>query len=238
MSSAKAKLALTFIFFYSTFAICVSSNELHFGIQLAKENTYRDTLTPSLDFHYRPYSWGQAKIGTNVLISSKAVEGLIYRFEALLKPFSWIEFLFRGNQRAEFSNAFSHTSLLGLTTFQFKPVTPITFFISAGAYQRWGVVNRSTLLPFTPKPSFSQYDFATELGVKSTFSQTLSGILKVATFDPWEVYNLNNPFIESSIELGKPKTTEKWLATFRYHLLLGFGRLDRLTFGLTYVTSW
>jgi hypothetical protein len=100
------------------------------------------------------------------------------------------------------------------------------------------VLNHLNLIPFSNETSFSQFDYATELGFTMPLSPHLKGLMKISTFDPWEVYNLNNPFIETSFYLGAPENPSQWLATFRYQLLLGFGRLDRLTFGLTYLMQW
>ena len=236
--NAKAKKLLTLFLFFPLFELCASTHELQFGAQLSKENTYRDTLNPFLDYSNSPLSWFQIKTGTGLLISTKDLESFTYRIELTATPTSWLAFVIRGSQRAQLPEAFSRTSLLGAAKLRGDLGKEFSFFLSAGFYERWVALNHANFFPFSTESSFSQQDFATELGFTLSLSPTLRGLMKVATFDPWEVYNLNNPFIETSFYLGAPDKPSQWLATFRYHLLLGFGRLDRLTFGLTYLTQW
>jgi len=236
--NAKVKTFFLLSVFFPLVGLFASPHELQFGSLVSKENTYRDTLNPFLDYHHNPLSWLQMKAGTGLLVSVKDLEGLNYRFEATATPVPWLSFIIRGSQRAQFPEAFSRTSFLGLTKLQVSPWKEFSFFASFGFYKRWIVLDHANLIPFVNQSSFSQDDFATELGFTSTLSSNLTSLLKVATYDPWEVYNLNNPFVETSFYFGAPEATHKWLATFRYQLLLGFGRLDRMTFGLAYLTQW
>ena len=234
VSNVRAKLILTLFLFLPFFQAFASTHELYFGAQLNQENSYRDTLNPSVDYRHNPLAWLEMKTGAGLLFSTQDLESFNYRFEIIAQPSPWLSFLVRGSQRAQLPESFSRTCLLGLVQLQASLGTDFLLFASGGFYQRWVFLNQAHLFPFGSGLSFSQYDFATELGFAYPISSTLRGLMKIATFDPWEVYNLNNPFVETSFYFSRPEASSKWLATFRYQLLLGFGRLDRLTFGLTY----
>ncbi|MFM8269954.1 MAG: hypothetical protein ACKN9V_07175 [Pseudomonadota bacterium] len=236
--NGKVKSVLLLCVFLSSLSFCAPSDELYLGIQFSKENTYRDTLNPSLDYFHNFFPWAHTRMGTSLLVSTKDVEGLIYRFDLTLEPTSWFGFFLKGAQRTHFPEGLSRTSLLGLATIQVSPWNLFSFFFSAGWYKRWTVLTHSSLIPFSNPASFSQYDWATEIGIRTTLTKDLSGLFRIATFDPWDVYNLNHPFIESAFTWGPAESKSKWIATFRYQLLLGFGRLDRLTFGLSYLLPW
>jgi hypothetical protein len=95
----------------------------------------------------------------------------------------------------------------------------------------------ASLFPVITKSSFSEHDFSTEIGFLTQISQIKLG-LRVATFDELEVYNLNNPFVESVFFLPTESEKDCWSLTMRYQLTLGFGRLDRILVGLNYLKDW
>lgn len=235
MLSVRVK-ALLLLFFISFFSFSAPLNELGIGIQLAKENSYRDTGAPFFDFLYRTTPYLNLKLGTGIFISTKDIEGLIYRIEAETSPLPWLSLIFRSAQRSQFPEGFSHHSLLGAARVYGSPWSGISLFLTLGWYKRWGFLKSASPFSFLTGASFSQDDLATEIGMSASLYPSLEGKLKIATFDPWETYNLNNPFVETSFCFGNPESQDKWLATLRYHLLLGFGRLDRLTFNVFYVT--
>lgn len=233
--------AKTLFFLFCTFSVLshsAPSSEVLVGLQLAKENVYKDTAGPFFEFYYKPSSFLKLKSGSGVFLSRTHLESLIYCIELEAKPLSWISFLVRGSHRSQIQEDFSGSSFLSLLRLEAFSGRRLSFFGSGGWYHRWIMLNHSSLLPFAGASSFTQHDFATELGFKLGLSRTLETQLRLSTFDNWDVYNLNNPFIESAFWIGDTSKSAKWLATFRYQLLLGFGRLDRLVFGLFYFNRW
>ena len=72
------------------------------------------------------------------------------------------------------------------------------------------------------------------LGTKILFSSKLSTLFKVATFEELSVYNLNNPFLQGEVSYQPVAQDWELSLLFRYRLLLGFGRMDSLTTGVSY----
>ncbi|NBT59795.1 hypothetical protein EBT16_13525 [bacterium] len=238
MLSAKAKPLLLLFFLNSVLALCSPLHELQLGLQATYESSYRDSAGPFFDYSYSPYSFLKTKFCSGLLWSRSEMESITYCSESEFRATSWLSFLVRGSHRSQIRDTFSRTSVFGLGRIRALSGRPISFFASGGWYHRWVYLEQAHLFPGLHPTSFAQNDLVVELGVTLPMSASVDGLLRLATFDTWEVYNLNNPFVESSFLIGDKNKSEKWLATLRYQLLLGFGRLDRLTFGFFYTNRW
>jgi hypothetical protein len=53
---------------------------------------------------------------------------------------------------------------------------------------------------------------------------------EAASFDEYEVYNLNGPFLQVAVDHQRD-AGESWRAFARYQLLLGFGRPNEISVG-------
>lgn len=106
----------------------------------------------------------------------------------------------------------------------------VSLFAGAGWYKRYVLLRRVSIPAVPVRSSYSEHDFAFELGLNIFESSATFIQIKAATFNAVEVFNLNNPFGE--IELGHRFSESLTLSIFsRYQILLGFGRLDRFSMG-------
>lgn len=226
---------LVLVFFIGVFCSSLSFSS-QMGMQYVSENTYRSTLGPL--FLFNPLDSPKVKlgIGAGLLFSDKDWESMSYRAQFEIPLLTWFSLGFRSAHRFQIPETFSRTTFLGFIQLDSPRLGPIAFRFLGGWYKRFSFLERASVIPFVGSLNFSQHDFALDIGLISHLTQNIQGQVKVATFDELEVYNLNHPFVESAIAVVNPETQGTWAATFRYQLSLGFGRLDRLAFGLSYTT--
>ena len=129
------------------------------------------------------------------------------------------------------------TSLTHLALFSHLHTNQTQFlggFASLGWYQRWSRIE-GLLIP-TFSSSFREHDFLASLGLWLQVTQTWSFVLSAATYETFEIYNLNNPFGELRVRYS---LTSAWtLSTyFRYKIALGFGRWEEISLGINLVIS-
>lgn len=234
MLSAKLSLFffLAFIFFSQS-----ASGSLQTGLQFVSENTYRNTLNPIVVFEPKTAFWLSPRFSVGSGFSDKDWETFGYRMDLDIPLFDFFSISLRMGQRLQLPETFSRTSLLGFARLETTLFERLSLFFAGGWYKRWVQLNRASILPLAGTTSFSEHDFATELGLLLKFTRTQIG-LRVATFDELDVYNLNNPYIESRIFLPASSPQGRWSLLCRYHLSLGFGRLDKLTTGISYWLVW
>jgi len=219
------------------FVFCPSlSFSSQMGMQYVSENTYRNTLGPLFLFSPLDSPKLQLELGTGLLVSDKDWESVSYRAQLEIPLLTWFSLGFRGAHRFQIPETFSRTTFLGFVQVDSPRLGPIAFRFLGGWYKRFAFLERASVIPFAGSLNFSQHDFALDIGLISYLTQNIHWQVKVATFDELEVYNLNHPFVESAFFWVNPETQGTWAATFRYQLSLGFGRLDRLSFGLSYTT--
>lgn len=155
-----------------------------------------------------------------------------YKLDSKFFIFPWALFQVRAAHRLKLPAEFSDTTLM--PQFELSAhLKRFKFFVSAGLYYRFVSVTRGSLIPFYRETDFSDWDFATQFGVSTVLTSQLTWLNRVSTFDEVETFNLNHPFIESSLFWKKPQKSLTWGLLTRYQILLGFGRLDRLMVGLS-----
>ena len=108
-----------------------------------------------------------------------------------------------------------------------------SLFARVGWYERWGRLSNVIILPTPFFGDFRQHDFALAIGTEVPISSDWTFKATVSTFDHWEVYNLNNPYAEGELTQNLSDGTSI-AVLFRYQVLLGFGRWDRLMLGVHY----
>lgn len=224
---------LVILLFFSNLA----TGSLQTGLQFVAETTYRNTLNPLLVFEPKKKLWFGPRFSLGAGFSDKDWEQIGYRIDLDTQPLGGFSLSLRLGQRLQLPETFSRTSWLGLVRWDTTLFEKLSLFFSGGWYKRFVQLERTSILPLAGSPSFSEHDFATELGFLVDFTGTQLGV-RVATFDELEIYNLNNPFIESRIFLPGSSPLERWSLTLRYQLSLGFGRLDRFTTGISYGLDW
>jgi len=234
MSNLKLRLFLVFTSLSFAFSPSFASQ---FGAQHISENTYRNTLGPVVLFEPVALVHGKWDWALGSFFSDKDWESLLYRTQFEVAPFSWAQLGLRGSHRAQLSETFSHTTFLGYLTLLSPPLGPFGLSLTGGWYRRFTFLKRASVLPFLTRSDFSQHDFAVDFQIKTQWSARAHTLVRVSTVDELDVYNLNHPFVETSFSVQEDSRQRAWKAYFRYHISLGFGRLDRFTFGLAYQVS-
>lgn len=164
-------------------------------------------------------------------------DSLRYKIEISYHPFFFIAAFARLTHETLLTATVTVNHGLYGITLSPLPFETVQFFASLGWYQRLTLLTKATILP-SFRSSYTEHDFALELGFRFRISDSIRAYLKAATFEELEVYNLNNPFGEVG---GSVKTGfQNWeiFSFARYQILLGFGRLDTFSFGLGGRTSF
>lgn len=216
---------------------CRSSNAYQLGIQYQSESTYRNTFGPYLIYPIVSNPHWDLQGGSTVLFSNKDWEVVSNRLEAIIPIRNGIKVGTRLGHRVQLPEPFSRTSALGYIRWDAPSMGPVSFYFLGGWYYRFVQLDKVSIVPFVGRVSFSQQDFCTNLGFNISLTSSTSWKLALSTMDEMEVYNLNHPFIESSWGIVDPISQSQWLATIRSQVLLGFGRIDRLVFGLSYLKN-
>jgi len=228
MSSAILKALCFFLFSSITFGKTQTSLQYH------QENTYRNTVGP-LIFLDAPLSEHlTGSLGAALAFSSQDFEAMAYSSRFNFNPLPWTSLSLRLSHRMNLPETFSRTSLLFTTRMEGNLTSYLKFFGLIGWYKRFTQLRQAQAIPTFTQVSFSEHDFATEVGFNAAFSPRFEWTAKIATFDEVDTFNLNNPFVESTFVFSPEEGNSRWLASLRYQILLGFGRLDRLTFILGY----
>ncbi len=208
---------------------CFPNNEvgLRYWIESATYNRLNPTfktqheLSPNLDwelFASGKHTWKAA----NTVDAGTAIN---------LHPCSATRVQLRLSHHYLFESNASLTHLLLFGEVKIPIIAGSYFYGRLGWYERTGKLSGATYIPTPFLGQFQQHDFILTLGLFIPFSEKWNLNLYTSTIDDWEVYNLNNPFAEARLSWLQENKTEFSLL-FRYQILLGFGRLDRLLLGV------
>lgn len=120
------------------------------------------------------------------------------------------------------------STLFFLGDFRVYPASMVGIFVSLGWYNRFVHLDRGPVLPTFLNSSLSERGFALKLGTSLRLQQIETEFF-LATFNEWEVDNLQNPHLGFSLNF-KP-IASNWQATLtgRYKILLGFGTFDQFS---------
>lgn len=106
----------------------------------------------------------------------------------------------------------------------------LDWFGTFGWYERLSQAAGISILPLPSGGSEREHDFLFRFGFRYHFSDKWRTTLEAASYDEYEVYNLNGPFFQGAVE-NEIRPGDTWRAYARYQMLLGFGRPSELAFG-------
>ncbi len=192
--------------------------------------SYRDLFEPRVLGHFQPFNFLELEPAGAAAFSVKDWESISYKLEAVSKPLSFIELRIRASHKLFLPLTVSSSHLLYLMRLKTPEFLGIQFFTGLGWYQRFMQLNKSSILFFPFRNSYTEHDFALELGVQIDLGKDYFARLRAATFEEIDVYNLNHPMGELSFGIPIDSSLYLHLLT-RYQIGLGFGRLDNLVFG-------
>lgn len=157
-------------------------------------------------------------------------DSLHYQLGATFTPVSFIVLetgLFHA-QRFRALHATSH--LWAQAKCQSPSLSIFKGFISLGWYERWTRFDKVWAIP-TFQGDVHEHDFTFSLGLNAAVTPSWELSATLATWDAVEIFNLTHPFIE--LRSSHPFHGSASIDFYsRYQVLLGFGRLDSLAFGV------
>ncbi len=113
--------------------------------------------------------------------------------------------------------------------FHFAVLQSLHFFLDGGWHTQRTNLNGNTVLPVFSNASLLANNWALRVGFLFPVSESWGGKLWLGTFDDFEAYNLNHPFIQSEISFSD--SNRQYTLFARYHFALGFGRLAEFLLG-------
>ncbi len=122
------------------------------------------------------------------------------------------------------------TGLTAKAAFDTPVVGNFDVYGAFGWYERFSQASGISVLPIPGSQSEREHDFLFRFGLRYHFSDFWRAQFETASFDEYEVYNLNGPFFQAAVD-HVPAPGDVWRAYARYQMLLGFGRLDELVVG-------
>ena len=206
-------------------------NSLTLDSRFEYQNVQNDLGVFSATYQPAP-RWGlEFETSGRFSLSKKDLENWSYSLGTVLPLFSFVSTSMRLSQENWLGSSTAVSTLLFLLQFQSRPLSSIRLFLQGGWYRRFVTLNNAHFLPGFWGSNYSEHDFAVALGTEIRWSPSLTSQAKVATLEEISVFNLNNPFIEAAVAYW-PTESISWSLYSRYHLLLGFGRMDSLKVGL------
>lgn len=221
---------LKLAFFVASLSIAAPSLDLN--ARYLNDTTYLNTIEATALAEYPVYESLALSGGARTSFSRADFEGLEYKAEAQTRLLGFLKPGVRLHQHYLFADTLSVSHLLVTLRLEARPFSWLTLSLTPGWYRRFTHLNKVVFLPVF-RSSYTEHDFAGALGVEAEFEDWRTR-LTVATFEELSVFNLNNPFAEAKV--SHRFYGMQWSAFFRYQILLGFGRMDKLImgFGLFY----
>lgn len=170
-------------------------------------------------------------LGARAHLSDGGLARMDYQGEISYYPLSWAYASLRLTHNMLVSSKANFTNILGVVGFNTNDAYIVSVFGSFGMYARFFDVSGLTPMPSLFSPSTKDTHFAMTFGLRVSPLNRWWTQLSVGTYDEFEAFNLNNPFFFASIS-HQLEANLRVRAYARYKILLGFGRLDELMFGV------
>jgi hypothetical protein len=170
-----------------------------------------------------------AQLGMRASESSLTARGLGAKAELDFSP-ALLSLHFRLGHQYFVKDIFSQTVAFLFLESRLPLSSYLDFFTGFGWYERLYNLN-------SPLPGLSgsrDHDIAAALGFTFRVS-SFNSILLISTYDGFDAFNLNHPF--ASLKLEYDMDAYRFFLESRYQVLLGFGRLDNISFGAGVVAA-
>ena len=209
-----------------------AERSLELDLRYLNQRTQKDSIAQSVIFQQSLYSWLDLTAGARFWQDRSALDGLSLLGQLRVAPVPWAGTLLRVVQVNRLSESTTGTVLLGALDLRGEFFRGFGGYATIGYYKVFQSLGKNVPLPTFSNVSFTDEDLATEFGLWVRPASDWLAKAGIGTYEVIEVYNLNNPFVETRFEHVAGE--ENWLAAafVRYQLLLGFGRSDTLTFGV------
>ena len=224
-------------FFLWAYLLCGTSllaSSLNLDGRVEIQNTGRDLANYTALVEPSPWLGLKYKAGVRLAHSMKDLETLGYGIETSYPLLNFFEPTLRLSTENWLNSTTAITHLLFLGSLKFRLFDFMRVFMEGGWYQRFVRLNRPYFLPAFFGGNYTEHDFALNFGTEILWSEQLTTLFKVATFEELSVYNLNNPYLQGQFSYTPDSSKTLWSVYARYRLLLGFGRMDSFTVGLNY----
>lgn len=183
-----------------------------------------NVLDPAVVYGRPVTSWLGIDLGARVGVSSAALETFDYKVELVSPLASWASVGARLYQSNHLALGSGITQLFAHADVAIPVASFLDVLASLGWFERYTALSRTFVLPGLSHTSFSDHDIAFAFGFRARPARDWLASFQVATFETFDVFNLNGPFFALGAEhrLGGADLT--LFAQARYRVLLGFGR--------------
>lgn len=211
------------------FPLSVLGSQLDLNARYEASSSNRDVAAQTVLFQTEVIPELTAKTGVRLSRVWADTHALDYAVGAGYQPVDFFSLETRLNHAQRFRAGTSSSHLVLLASVHPR-LASVTVFLRTGWYERF-LSLREVSVPFFSS-SAREHDWIGAFGFVLPLAETWRFQAQIATFEEISVFNLNNPFLEARVA----RDVEDWKVTleafFRYQLLLGFGRWDRLVGGL------
>jgi len=208
-------------------------NTLQYDLRFHSMKTQTNYMANHLVFHTSPFPWLQTKWASRVAFTHEQWQRMDYQGEVSYRPFRFLALNLRLSHALFPYNRTAMTTALLESGFDLPIFRKLTLFGSFGWYYRLYYLSQYTVVPLIYDSDITDHSPALKLGFTVHPIQRLTTTLHIATLDEIDLFRLNNPYVQTT--LGYSWSHSLLLKAYvRYRLLLGFGRMDELMFGMSF----
>lgn len=208
-----------------------ANTSIQYDLRYQALSSQINQLTPQAIYSTPVIGRVQAELGSNLSLSSRNIQQFSYKGELSFSPLDWFALKTRLSHAVFFPEHTSMGSFLATAKLDVPIFSFFGFFGSFGWYERLSYISELTAFPLLQSSDFTDHDFAFTFGIRISPARRWSGDLFIGTYDEMEVFRLNNPYFQATVNYQYSSLIS--LQThFRYRILLGFGRLDEFMFGV------
>jgi hypothetical protein len=150
-------------------------------------------------------------------------------------PLSWVHLHSRILHRNRLVDLSTTTTYFGALRLDKRFPDFLSYFIEIAIFNRRNTIGGNSVFPVIFGANYLDWDLSTAMGLRFHFSETAFVQASLATAEWFDVYNINNPYVELLAEF-------EWNAVrvspyLRYQALLGFGLYDPMVAGVQFTFS-
>jgi hypothetical protein len=226
-------LALVFsLFFFGEPAFAETMDTFRATLRYHASRVQDNYLDETFYYQRQFKPWLDSEFGVRLAQNGRELlRAFDYKAELYAAPLSFLNFGARAAQRNLLQESTSSTQLLFTLNLHQHIFSGLKVFGTFGYFFRFPLLNKATIIP-TFRSSFTERDVAFTFGVTAYPSENFNLSARFSTYDEMEVFNLQHPYFQLDGEYLLDGNAIALLAQFRYHVLLGFGRMDEWMFGV------
>lgn len=227
------KLIIYLFFFFTVKGALAAGSSAEGQVGYLYSPNLSNSLVQAGFFQFPIGDLAQVELGASFSERWVAAEIAEYKGEVRVPLFGFLEPFVRVSHHIGVSDNYSHSDFFTGARVHIPLFSWFEVYGVLGAYQKF--FSQNFTFPFVFSPSVADEHLAALAGGQIRWSTTFRTSLDLLTFDRLRIFNLNNPALRLGLEWDvSPRFS--WVASVRYKILLGFGRLDEIlaSFGVRY----